>query len=366
MLIGIEAERANTATKTGVEHYAKQVILHLAHIDRQNNYVLYLRTKPEQWIVDLPANFSYKVLPFPIFWTQLRISWEMLWHAPDVLFIPASSMPLIHPQKTVVTVHDLAFIFFPETYTAFQRNFHKVEDFLVKLFAWRVIAVSESTKNDLHNIYGIENSRIAVVHHGYEEQQIEAVRRSGEGTLGSLPAKYILFLSTLQPRKNLPGLISAFRQLKQEHKDLPHKLVVVGKPGWMSEESLAAIQANQDIVVYLNYLADADRWTALRQADLLVLPSFYEGFGMQILEAFEVGVPVITANVSSMPEVAGQAALYFDPTKPEEIKNAIEQVLHNPGVRADLEAKGKERLRLFSWEKCAKETLAVLQGGTIL
>jgi hypothetical protein len=107
MTIGIEAERANNPQKTGVEHYAKQLILHLAQIDAQNHYRLYLRSQPESWLLELPKNFSVKVMPFPIFWTQLRISWEMLVHPVDVLLIPASALPLIHPKKSVVTIHDL-------------------------------------------------------------------------------------------------------------------------------------------------------------------------------------------------------------------------------------------------------------------
>src|SRR6185503_5545744 len=132
MTIGIEAERANHAQKTGVEHYAKQLILHISKIDHENQYVLYLRTKPQDWFFDLPKNFKIKVMPFPIFWTQIRISLEMLFHPPDVLFIPASSMPIIHPKKTVVTVHDLAFMYYPEMFTTFMRYFHRFEDWLVK------------------------------------------------------------------------------------------------------------------------------------------------------------------------------------------------------------------------------------------
>ena len=116
MIIGIEAERANNPTKTGVEHYAKQLILHLAEIDHENTYILFLRSQPEDWFFKLPKNFKVKVMPFPVFWTQLRLSWEMLFNPVDALFIPASALPLIHPKHSVVTIHDVAWKYFPESF----------------------------------------------------------------------------------------------------------------------------------------------------------------------------------------------------------------------------------------------------------
>jgi len=146
MTIGIEAERANTAQKTGVEHYAKQIVLHLAQIDRVNTYILYLRTKPEEWFFSLPKNFTVKVMPFPIFWTQLRISLEMLSHPVDVLFIPASALPVIHPKKSIVTIHDIAWAFFPESFTWFTRIFLRLSTWFAVKSASSIIAVSEATK----------------------------------------------------------------------------------------------------------------------------------------------------------------------------------------------------------------------------
>jgi glycosyltransferase involved in cell wall biosynthesis len=387
MLIGIEAERANNPQKTGVEHYAKELILHLAELDKINSYILYLRSKPEGWFQNLPANFQVKVIPFPIFWTQIRISLEMLFSPVDVLFIPASALPLIHPKKSVVTIHDIGWRYFPRSFTWFMRNFLEWSTKFAIRNAAGIIAVSESTKKDLIKFYGIKANRVSVVHHGYEigksakpaspdpSRSVPASTRlslGGQGhadasqggpesqSLGTgLPNKYILFLSTLQPRKNLEGLINAFKQLKIENPELPHKLVVVGKTGWKFESILKTIAENKD-VIYLNYVPDRDRFAILAKANMLVLPSFYEGFGMQILESFQAGVPVATSNVSSMPEVAGHAALYFDPKNITEIKNAMKLILTDKSLADNLRAMGKERLKDFSWEKCARETLEVL------
>lgn len=359
MLIGIEAERANAPQKTGVEHYAKQLILHLAEIDKENQYVLYLRREPEAWFLKLPANFKIKIMPFPVFWTQLRVSWEMLFRPVDVLMIPASALPIIHPKKSIVTIHDIGWRYFPDSFTWFMKFFLEWSTRFAVKHAKKIIAVSESTKRDIIRFYKIDPDRIVVVHHGYEsENQRNQIDRIDQ----ILPQKYILFLSTLQPRKNLESLIDAFRLLKQEHPELPHKLVVAGKPGWKYKKILMEINRNKDIVVYLNHVNDSDRWTVFLKADLLALPSFYEGFGMQILESFAANVPVAASKISSMPEVAGDAAVYFDPHDPVDIKNAISSILFDKSLADNLKIKGENRLKQFSWQKCARETLQLIKG----
>jgi glycosyltransferase involved in cell wall biosynthesis len=359
MTIGIEAERANNPVKTGVEHYAKQLILQLAAIDSENSYVLYLRTKPESWFFQLPKNFTVKVIPFPIFWTQIRISLEMLLHPVDVLFIPASALPLLHPKKSVITIHDTAWVLYPEAFTGFMRRYLHYSTMFAVRSASTVIAVSEATKKDLVTFYKVPESKVMVVPHGYEPAGKEHYELSPE-LAKLLPEKYVLFLSTIQPRKNLPGLISAFSELKAEHPELPHKLVVVGKMGWRFEESLRAIEAHKDLVVYLDHVADNDRWPIYRKADLFVHPSFYEGFGMWILEAFENNVAVAVSNNSSLPEVGGDAALYFDPHDKENMKAVIYRALSDDSLRAQLVEKGKLQLKKFSWEQCGRNTHNVL------
>jgi glycosyltransferase involved in cell wall biosynthesis len=362
MHIGIEAERANHAAKTGVEHYAQQLILHLAALNTGDKYTLYLRTAPQAWFAKLPANFQVKVIPFPKFWTQLRLGWEMFRHAPDLLFIPASALPFIHPRRSVVTIHDIAWVDYPEAFTpAMRRYLHWSTGFAVRKAA-RVIAVSEATRQDLIKYYKVAPEKIVTVPHGYEVPSGLDAPLSLE-VAPRLPEKYVLFLSTLQPRKNVVGLIDAFVALKQEHPELPHKLVIVGKPGWKFEPILEKISQHEDVVVYLNHIADADRWPVYRRAALFVHPSFYEGFGMWLLEAFACGVPAAVSNISSLPEVGGDAALYFDPHSQEEIKNTILKVLTDPELAAELVARGKQRLALYSWERCAKETMEVFNNA---
>ena len=358
MKIGIEAERANIAQKTGVEHYAAKLIENLAKIDSKNQYILYLRTEPQEWILRLPKNFSYKVIPFPLFWTQLRISLEMLLHPVDVLFIPASAAPLIHPRKTVVTIHDLAWKYFPETFTLFMRNYLRFSTYFAALSASTLIAVSENTKKDLLRDYSfLKPEKVVTIHHGFDRSVLEQKEKK---PYAFFPEKFILFISTLQPRKNLLGLIKAFDALRAKHVELG--LVVVGRQGWKCENELIELKKHADTIIYLDYVTDEERNWLLARAKCLVVPSFYEGFGMQILEAFAAGTPVAVSNVSSLPEVAGRAAVYFDPTNTSEIAGAIERLLIDVNLRQHLMVEGKERLNEFAWEKCAQETLRVMES----
>lgn len=403
MVIGIEAERANEGSKTGVEHYAQQLILQLAEIDHENEYILYLRTQPQDWFLQLPKNFKIKILgygpiPFPYLWTQLRVSWEMLVAAPDVLFIPAASLPLIHPKHSFVTVHDVAWRLYPHTFKTLKRWYLEFTTWFACRFARKVIAVSESTKKDLIKYYGVPAEKVAVVLHGFTPQSSPSVipvsisesSSAGrpESTQGQildsgqpssrlrvgmapgmtekkrmdLPETFVLFLSTLQPRKNLEGLIAAFRLFKQKHPDDVHKLVVAGRVGWKTESILQEIERNKDIVIYLNHVTDEDRAALYAKASAFCVPSFYEGFGMWVLEAFDAGIPVITSRISSLPEVAGDAAEYGDPHNIESIAQALEHVLLNKEKAAQLVAKGTERLKEFSWRKCAEESLQILKS----
>jgi glycosyltransferase involved in cell wall biosynthesis len=359
MHIGIEAERGNSPTKTGVEHYVKQLIIHIAKIDSTSQYTLYLRTQPEAWFSELPANFKTKVMPFPKFWTQIRLSWEMLWHAPDVFMIPASALPVIHPKHSVVTIHDTAWEMFPEGFTWFMRNYLHYSTWWAVKRAQAIMVNSTATKEDLIKYYKVDRRKVHLALFGYDAADYSAVPMS-EGLKSKLPEKYVVYLATLQPRKNVPGLIRAFKLMKQQHPEIPHKLVIAGWKGWKYEPIMRAIEENKDIVTYVGRVSDDDRKQLLLNADVLALSSFYEGFGMQLLEAYQAGIPVVTSNVSCLPEVAGPGALYFDPYKDEEIKDALVRILTDEPLRQQLAARGKEHLKNFSWDKCAKETWEVL------
>ncbi len=367
MKIGIEAERANIQNPTGVEHYAKRLILALAEADKLNDYILYLRSEPQDWIKKLPANFKYKVMPFPIFWTQLRISWEMIWRKPDVLFIMASALPIVHPKNSVVTIHDIAWAFYPETFKPFTRNFLRFSTWYACIFAKNIIAVSEQTKKDLLERYKIKAEKIRVVHHGFdknemfEDREHGAVYKAEMEKINNLPQKFILYLGTLQPRKNISGLIDAYIDLVNGD-NIEHSLVIAGGKGWMYDQIMEKIKTHPQII-YFGYVHD--RFALLHKAELLVQPAFYEGFGLQILDAFAAKVPVASSNVSSLPEVAGDAAVYFNPNSIAEIKDAIIRGVNDAQLRATLISRGTDRLASFTWQKCAQQTLSVLTSHVL-
>lgn len=360
MLIGIEAERANLREATGVEHYAQQLILNLAKIDHENQYVLYLRGQPEQWLKDLPSNFRLKVIPFPVFWTQIRISLEMLFNPVDCLFIMASALPIIHPRNSVVTIHDIAWEYYPETFSAFMLRYLKFSTWYAVKFARRVIAVSQQTKNDLIKKYKLPADKISVVYHGFDmSTEMRHSPDDEKKKIAGLPGKYILYISTLQPRKNVIGLIDAFIAMKKE-KNVPHSLVLVGGKGWLYDKIMEKISGHPEII-YCGY--GHDRFAYLEKADLLVQPSFYEGFGMSVLDAFAMRVPVACSDVSSLPEVAGDAAEYFDPHSIDSMKEAMYKVISDRELRQKLIEKGAARVKQFTWSECAQQTLKILTNA---
>jgi glycosyltransferase involved in cell wall biosynthesis len=366
MIIGLEAERANLPNPTGVERYAAELIKHLAKIDHKNEYILYFRTPPAQWFRQLPTNFKCKVMPFPKFWTQVRLSWETIIHPVDVMMILASALPLIHPKNSIATVHDIAFEMFPRAFTIFMRKYLQWSTRFAVKSAEKVVSVSESTKNDLVRIYGADPDKIEVIHLGFDAskyspktyEQVQPVLDQWN----LVYQKYILFVGTLQPRKNILKLIEAFELLRKMNR-IEEKLVIVGGKGWLWEPIYEKIQGVKDgSLVYLNYVSDADLKTLYAGASLLTLPALYEGFGLPPLEAMASGVPVVVSNISSLPEVVGGAGKLVDPNSVESIRNGILEVLVNQGLRSEMIEKGLLQARKFTWEECARKTLALIES----
>jgi glycosyltransferase involved in cell wall biosynthesis len=367
MKIAITAEHANLNELTGVEHYTRQLILALARIDQQNEYVLYLRTPPGEWCSALPSNFSIRVMRAPFAWTQLRVSLEILLHRPDALLITSFSMPLIHPKNSVVTIHDLAWQLFPESISLSQKLWLLVTHQFAAKFAKRLIAVSEQTKQDIVKILKVTAKKVDVIHHGFSSLEAHAAPSNGTPDTASLPSggtslhtkpPFILCLGTLQPRKNLIRMIDAFCAFKEQTM-LPHQLVLAGRAGWMCQAVLEKARTTPD-VVHLGYVKD--RLALLRSADLLVQPSIYEGFGLSLLDAFSQSVPVACSNVSSLPEIAGDAAEQFDPYSVESITASLVNVLTSPKRAEELTRRGTSRLRSFTWEDCARKTLDAVES----
>jgi glycosyltransferase involved in cell wall biosynthesis len=311
------------------------------------------------------------VLPARRFWTHRALAAEVQARPPDVLFVPSHVLPLVAPPFTsartlppaVVTVHDLGYHYFPTAHGWRQRLYLNFGTRWSTTAATRVIAISHATAADLERVIGVAPAKVRVVHEGANAlplptpPQIVAVREQY-----GLPRPYALYVGTLQPRKNLARLITAYEQLRTRGV-IDFDLVLAGKPGWLSEAIVTqARQSPHAAQIHLTgYVADGDLPALIAGARLFAFPSLYEGFGLPVLEAQAGGIPVMTARGSSLPEVAGDAALYVDPTDVEAIAQAMLRLSQDETLRQELIAAGHRNVQRFSWEKAAAETLAVLE-----
>jgi glycosyltransferase involved in cell wall biosynthesis len=366
MIIGIEAERANTPNPAGPERYAAELIRNLAKLDSKNQYILYFRTPPQDWFLKLPSNFKIKVIPFPKYWTQIRISWEMLWHPVDVLLILAATLPLIHAKKSIVTIHDIAYELFEGIYTGFMNWYQKFSSRFAAKHAVKLLTVSQATKNDLVRIYKTDPDKITVtplgLAAGFKPMNYEQAQPVLD-EYGLVYQKYILFLGTIQPRKNIPKLVEAYEKIRKENR-IEEKLIIAGGRGWLWEPILKKVKTVgiDGSVKYLDYISKEHLPYLIAGAKLLTLPALYEGFGIPPLEAMASGVPVVVSNLSSLPEVVGDAGILIDPNSVDSIADGLLKVLTDNNLRENLIAKGLEQSKKFSWENTAKKTLEVIES----
>jgi glycosyltransferase involved in cell wall biosynthesis len=376
MLIGIDASRAAVGERTGTENYSLNLIGHLLALESGHRYRLYFNRQPAVGLGDataqlfpVTANLELRVMPFPRLWTHLRLSWEMARQPPDVLFVPAHVLPLVRPRSSVVTVHDLGYLYYPKAHRFVDRLYLDLSTRYSARVASRVIAVSKATKDDLVRRYGIEPGKITVVYSGCDEAmrpvEDKATIEKAKARY-SVQGDYVLSVGTLQPRKNLRRLLEAYAMVrKQAEKGETPCLVIAGKKGWLYNQVFQHVVrlGLESEVIFPGYVPQGDLPALLSGARLFVFPSLYEGFGLPVLEAMACGTPVLCSNVSSLPEVAGNAAFLVDPLDVESMAEAMNRLLQDEGLRAQLVKWGFQRVRRFSWERCAGETLAVLENA---
>ncbi|MFH2136616.1 MAG: glycosyltransferase family 1 protein [Patescibacteria group bacterium] len=370
MTIGIDASRANKTEKTGTEWYSYHLIQEFKKIsDPKDQFILYSREKLRDELGELPPNWQSRVLNWrpKKLWTQVRLSWEMWQRPPEMLFIPAHTIPLIRPKKVVTTCHDVAFLRLPKVYDWPALKYHKFAVKNALHHATKIIAVSEFTKSELVEFFKISPERIAVVPNGYDSERYKIIE--DRGAVAKVLEKYkivepyILYIGRLELKKNVPGLIQAFKILKKNYPQ-PLKLVLVGQPGFGYEKVTQAIAESdlQNDIITPGWVAREDLPCLMNGAAAFVFPSLYEGFGIPILEAMASGTPVVASGIPALREVAGDGAYFFDPYEPENIAEGIMRVLTDEHLRKDLKIRGLDRARQFSWERCARETWKVLES----
>ena len=374
MRIGIDCRtilNPKSGEGAGVGYYTYFLVKNLLAIDHKNEYVLFFDWRFKDWSEFQKKNVTTKYFPFsqynkflPFAYSHMLISAYLLKEGLDVFHSPVSSLPLTYPKKSVITVHDLAIYENPSWFPS--------QIFSTKLLVPRslrsadtIIAVSQSTKKDLQDIFNVPAKKIKVIYEGASVDKIKVKNKKLDSLFKfKLSLNYILFVGTLTPRKNIVNLLRAYKKVLTWNPRLAgHQLVLAGARDYKSElvfDEIKLLRLTKQ-VRYLGYVTHNQKMELIKNATCFTYPSSYEGFGLPVLEAMSLGTPVITSNVSSLPEVAGRAALLVDPEKEEDIAAALKKILNDRALRLRLSRLGRQQAEKFNWETCARETLGVYE-----
>jgi glycosyltransferase involved in cell wall biosynthesis len=349
----------------GVGNYIKNLVCALSRLDSHSQYFLFASSENIRHLEGLGENFWIELAPnnraLRVAWEQTLLPLKLKQHKVDVYHGPAFAAPLLKTCPQVVSIHDMTAHLFPKQHSVHTRWYLRNLVPAMLKATDRVIAVSESAKADILNFGKVKDDKVCVIPLGVEERfrQIRDEKRlSMIREKYALERDFILFVGMIEPRKNLENLVDAFLAAS-----LPQRcdLVLVGSLGWGYSELLQKIGAsnNKGCIRMPGYVQDTDLPALYSAATAFVYPSFYEGFGLPILEAMACGAPVITSSVSSLPEVAGDAALFVDPTDTKALASALQRIFEDSSLRQDLSRRGRQRSSLFTWQQSAEKTLAV-------
>ncbi|MFP4439699.1 MAG: glycosyltransferase family 4 protein [Chloroflexaceae bacterium] len=350
--------------RAGVSHYIEQLLQHLARVDQTNQYTIFTTRGLDAAALGLPPHFTVQPSRFPTINPRVRIPWEQFL-APlilrrqraDLFHGTLNVVPLACPVPSVVTIHDLAFIRFPYTFRSYNRTYLDLATRVSVRRATRILAVSEHTKREVVGLLGVPAERVVVTPNAarahFRPPAAEAL--AAFRTRHRLPEQFVLYVGTLEPRKNLTTLLDAYAQVARRS-TVP--LLVGGGKGWMYDAVFARLEALglRDQVHFVGYLDEEELPLWYAAARLFVFPSLYEGFGMPPLEAMACGTPVVTSNSSSLPEVVGDAGLMVAPTDVDALAAAIMRLLNDDFLHADLRERGLRRAQQFAWRTTAERT----------
>jgi glycosyltransferase involved in cell wall biosynthesis len=361
--VGVNAHLLSLAESyrsAGINWYIYNLLCHLREAAPENEYTVFLSDRRYSGVPGLQLRRSRLPThrpPARILWEQVVQPWAVRQAGVDLLHGPAFVGPLASDCPFLITVHDLSFLFYPQGFRVLNRTYLQLLTRLSARRARRIIAVSDSTKRDLVQHYGLLPAKVDVVHNGVDAsfRPLPADQVAAFRTRAGLPDRFILFVGTLEPRKNVAGLIEAYARLPEERPPL----MLVGGKGWLYDEIFARVEALDlsDEVRFVGYVPAEDLPWWYNAAELFVYPSLYEGFGLPPLEAMACGTAVISSTASSLPEVVGEAGLLVDPAEPAALAMAMGQVLKDTDLQGTMRAAGLARAQGFSWQETARRTV---------
>lgn len=357
MTIGVDGNEANVEKRVGVSFYSLNLLHYFKKkADKKIHFTVYLRNKP---LTDLPKEnkyFKYKVVSGKFLWSQFFLPLNLYFQGKiDIFFSPAHYTPRFCPVPTVVTIHDLSFLYYPNDFL--KRDLYKLVNWTKNSIrkSKKIFAVSQTTKKDIINEYKIDEDKIEVIYNGYEKHI--KIKGGTSKFKSEFNKPYILYVGTLQPRKNIGTLINAFAKFHQKYPNF--ELTIAGKKGWMYKNIFNHVidLGLEKNVFFTDYVSDKQLAFLYKNAFCFVLPSFYEGFGIPLLEAMSFDCPVISSFSSSLPEIGADACLYFDPKNSNELSEKLTELKENNHLRNELIKNGKKQVKNFSWNTCAEQTL---------
>src|SRR3990167_572866 len=375
MIIGIDGNEANVENKVGVNQYGYELLwaLHRLQDEWKNSIkiIVYLKNQPRADMPPATSHFKYKVISGRGAWIIRRLTPELFIGRPrpDVFFSPSHYVPPFSAVPVVCTIHDLGYLEFSEQFKKYDFWQLKYWSAYSIFISKAIIAVSNSTKMDIVRHYKFASGKVSVIYHGYDKTRFNPsidpkdVRRVLNKY--SIVNDYVLYLSTLKPSKNVEGILTAWKAIKSVFRSI--SLVIAGKKGWLYQSIFDKAQKlGLKDVIFTDFVPEKDKAPLISGARLFVLPSFWEGFGLDALNAMACGVPVVISNVGSLPEVVGEAGVLVDPYDIESIASGIKKVLSMPEMEYNtLVARGLKQAQKFSWEKTARQTLEVLEKTAI-